>query len=317
VAAKRLFRANGKVLISGEYLVLDGALALGMPLSLGQTMEVKESAGSDVVWESFLPNGEKWFTGKFDLFGFEVIKTTDPQIASTLSHIFEETVRLNSDFLSKWKKYTVRTYLDFYPDWGLGSSSSLISCLADWADVDPFELSENTFGGSGYDIACAKADGPILYQIQDEQRSVKPAPFSPSFSDRLYFIHLGQKQNSRSEIRHYESRKIADAQIDEISSISKSLCDAEALPLFEELINDHENLVSEIIGRPRVGKEKFNDYWGAIKSLGAWGGDFIMATSKRSEEETKAYFRNKGYEIVYNYDAITLKDITSSSPSLS
>lgn len=315
--AKSLFRANGKVLISGEYLVLDGAIALGLPLSLGQTMQVKESAGSDIVWESFLPNNEKWFSGKFDLFGFEIIKTTNEQMAITLAHIFEETVRLNSDFLSKWKKYRVSTFLDFYPDWGLGSSSSLISCLADWADVDPFQLSENTFGGSGYDIACAKADGPILYQRQGPQPSIEPAPFSPTFSDQLFFIHLGEKQNSRSEIKQYKSRKIKSSHIEEISTISKSMCEVGSLSLFDELILDHEKLVSEIIDKPRVGEERFSDYWGTIKSLGAWGGDFVMATSARSEEETKAYFRKKGYEIVYNYETITLKEINSSTPALS
>ena len=308
MAIKKLFRANGKVLISGEYLVMDGALALGLPLTLGQSMSIKESTGCHIIWESFLPDGRKWFSGKFDLFGFEVVKSTDAKIAETLTHIFEETVRLNSDFLSKWKKYTITTHLDFNPDWGLGSSSTLISCLADWAEVDAFELLKNTFGGSGYDIACAKASGPILYQIQEDQISVDPAHFSPSFSDQLYFIHLGNKQNSRQEIKKYKRKKVKTTQIEEISEISKSLCEVDSLSLFEELINNHEHLVSEILDRPSVGKEMFSDYWGEIKSLGAWGGDFVMVTSDRPEADTRAYFDQKGLQTIINYDSITFKE---------
>ncbi|MBK8502111.1 MAG: hypothetical protein IPL46_07850 [Saprospiraceae bacterium] len=116
---KLTFQANGKVLLSGEYLVLDGALALGIPLNLGQRMTVMEGSGSEIVWQSHRPNGETWFTGKFDLFGFDPIKSSDPKISARLKEVFEAAVRLNSDFLSKWRKYHVNTYLDFEPDWGL------------------------------------------------------------------------------------------------------------------------------------------------------------------------------------------------------
>ena len=97
------FRAHGKVLLSGEYLVLDGALALGLPTSLGQGLTIKESSGMDIMWESYDPDGNKWFAAKIDLFGFDPIKTTDEDISAQLTRIFESCVRLNSDFLSKWK----------------------------------------------------------------------------------------------------------------------------------------------------------------------------------------------------------------------
>ena len=45
----------------------------------------------------------------------------------------------------------------------------------------------------------------------------------------------------------------------------------------------------------------FKDYWGIIKSLGAWGGDFVLATSTESPEKTKAYFNERGFEIVLPY----------------
>ncbi|MBX2817924.1 MAG: hypothetical protein KTR24_18095 [Saprospiraceae bacterium] len=295
------FHANGKVLISGEYLVLDGAVALGLPTSLGQGLTVKESSGSDIVWESYAPDGSVWFSAKMDLFGFDCIKTTDEAIASTLSQILEACVRLNSDFLSKWKKYKVKTHLDFDPKLGLGSSSTLISCIAEWADVDPFALQAATFGGSGYDIACARAANPIFYQVDGTDAEVKQAHFSPNFCEELYFVYLGQKQNTREELESYKQISSTAQQIDEISNISKSLCEVHALKDFSELMENHEAVLGELLGKIPIRKERFSDYWGAIKSLGAWGGDLVMVTSDRSKEETQQYFEERGCPQMYSY----------------
>ncbi len=307
---KSSYEARGKVLLSGEYLVLDGALALGIPLNLGQRMTVTEGSGLDIIWQSYQPDGNMWFKGKFDLFGFEAEKTTDKKIADTLSTILEAAVRLNSDFLSKWKKYRVNTYLDFDPEWGLGSSSTLISCVAEWADVDPFDLLEATFGGSGYDIACAKADGPIFFQSDNENYSVDPADFFPAFEDQLYLVYTGKKQNTQKEIANYKSKRINGREVDEISQISRSLCTVNELKYFEELLQDHENLISEVIGQPRVKKQVFEDYWGEVKSLGAWGGDFVIATSDRSPKQTQEYFNQKGFDVFFGYKDLAIDKST-------
>lgn len=311
---KLTFQANGKVLLSGEYLVMDGALALGVPLNLGQKMTVLEGSGSEIIWQSHRPNGDVWFTAKFDLFGFDPFKTSDPAMAARLKEIFEAAVRLNSDFLSKWRKYRVDTYLDFEPEWGLGSSSTLISCLAEWADVDPFELMEYTFGGSGYDIACAKARNPIFYQLDDEGFSIEPADFSPSFGDQLYLIYTGRKQNSRDEINQYQEREITEQDVDEISNITRSLCTIDDLKCFNELIVDHEKLIASILKRPPIKQELFGDYWGEVKSLGAWGGDFVLATSDRDAQETRQYFNQKGFDVFFRYEELAIANAAVSQP---
>lgn len=309
---KLTFQANGKVLLSGEYLVMDGALALGLPLNLGQRMSVVEGSGSEIIWESLRPNGEAWFTGKFDLFGFDPFKTSNKEVAQTLKEIFEAAVRLNSDFLSKWRKYRVTTHLDFEPEWGLGSSSTLISCIAEWADVDPFELMEDTFGGSGYDIACAKAKGPVFYQLDDEGYNIEPAAFAPSFGDQLFLVYTGKKQNSREQLSSYQDKEISSQQVDEISQITRSLCNISDLSCFEELIHDHEKIVASILDQMPVKKRLFQDFWGEVKSLGAWGGDFVLATSDRSSEETRAYFNQKGFEVFFSYEELAITESTVS-----
>lgn len=309
---KLTFHANGKVLLSGEYLVMDGALALGLPLNLGQRMSVSEGSGSEIIWESIRPDGETWFTGKFDLFGFDPIKTSDKALAQTLKEIFEAAVRLNSDFLSKWRKYRVSTQLDFEPEWGLGSSSTLISCIAEWADIDSFDLMEHTFGGSGYDIACAKAKGPIFYQLDDEGYTYEYADFAPAFGDQLYLVYTGKKQNSRDQISYYRDQEVSSRQVDEISQITRSLCNVDDLKCFNELLNEHEQIIASILNQSPVKETHFQDFWGAVKSLGAWGGDFVLATSNRSSEETRAYFNQKGFEVFFRYEELAISQSTVS-----
>ena len=46
------FFGRGKLLLSGEYLVLDGAEALALGLNAGQRMRVEETGGEDLRWES-------------------------------------------------------------------------------------------------------------------------------------------------------------------------------------------------------------------------------------------------------------------------
>ena len=56
----------------------------------------------------------------------------------------------------------VETQLEFPREWGLGSSSTLISNLGLWAETDPYDLLSATLGGSGYDIAAARSESPFL-----------------------------------------------------------------------------------------------------------------------------------------------------------
>ena len=47
----------------------------------------------------------------------------------------------------------------------------------------------------------------------------------------------------------------------------------------------------------------FNDFNGALKSLGAWGGDFILAAT---ETDPTSYFKNKGLNTVIPYKDMIL-----------
>jgi hypothetical protein len=115
-------------------------------------------------------------------------------------------------------------------------------------------------------------------------------------------VHLGQKQNSRSGIRRYKDRGVPKPEtIDAANQFTLAWLQATTLSELEETIRRHESLISTQIGLEPVQQSTFPDYWGAIKSLGAWGGDFVLATSDRSVEVTRAYFRARGLQTVLEY----------------
>ncbi|MDX1407212.1 MAG: GYDIA family GHMP kinase [Saprospiraceae bacterium] len=301
------FRANGKLLLTGEYFVLDGAKALAIPVRFGQVMHVKESPGSEIIWSSHDHTGETWFSAKFDLLDFKATRTTDPAISDPLTQIFKAACNLNSDFLSKWKKYRVDTYLEFDRQWGLGSSSTLIACMADWADVNPYLLLFNTLGGSGYDVACANAEGPVLYQLGEEELHISHVDFDPPFKTNLYIIYLGQKQDSGEARKHYyKHRSQSNGALQKISELSERILEIETLSGFESALNEHEAIISKSLNLPTVKSTRFADYWGTVKSLGAWGGDFVLATSSATPEETRAYFEAKGHSTVFRFAEMLL-----------
>ena len=72
---------------------------------------------------------------------------------------------------------------------------------------------------------------------------------------------------------------------------------------FEKIIIEHEEIISSIVKKKPIQQEWFADYFGQTKSLGAWGGDFILATGNKN---TPNYFKNKGYATVIPYQEMIL-----------
>ena len=132
------FRANGKLLITGEYTVLRGALALAVPTQLGQTLNVIPVPDShDLVWESYTVDSELWFTTRFDP-DLSILEASDSLKAQNLKRILTVAKSLNPSW--DFKGHVARTDLEFHRLWGLGSSSTLIALVAQWADVNAFDL---------------------------------------------------------------------------------------------------------------------------------------------------------------------------------
>ncbi len=293
--------------------MLDGAKSLAIATKFGQNLSVETIAEPQLIWGSFTSTGVCWFEAVFDLKNLRIVNCTfnsDKEgsaefIAETLLAILKEAKKMNPAFLDSTQGYVVKTALSFPRNWGLGSSSTLINSIASWAQVDAFTLLWNSFKGSGYDIACAQNNAPIFYQIKDEKPSVKQVAFNPDFKENLFFVHLNKKQDSKKGIAKYrESGKDFQKEIERISAISDQFLQVKTIIDFNQLIAEHEQIISSIIKLPPVKEQLFEAYTlGEIKSLGAWGGDFILATGTA---ETPSYFKKKGYQTILSYSEMVL-----------
>ena len=247
------FYSHGKLLLTGEYVVLDGALSLAIPSKFGQSLTAKPSTFNGLIWKSYDHHKVLWYEGKFEITQ-ETIKSVQEDLVSTrLLEIFNAVQQLKPEFLELISGLVVQTQLQFPNNWGLGSSSTLINNIATWMDIDPFQLLKKTFGGSGYDLACANAKGPITYQLisgdnetqSETQRVINEVAFEPLFKDHLYFVHLNQKQDSREGIAHYKKHRHNVASVvNDISEITKEIISCNDLRQFEKLINAHEDLIA-------------------------------------------------------------------------
>ncbi|NRB60161.1 MAG: GHMP kinase [Winogradskyella sp.] len=300
------YRSNGKLLLTAEYVVLDGAKALALPTTFGQNLTVKETTNNTISWQSINELGNTWFE---TVISVEELTNTlnidiEKDVKQRLIQILKSAKTLNPEFLNSSTGYAIETHADFNTSWGLGTSSTLINNIAEWAVVNPYQLLKLTFGGSGYDIACASAKSAITYQIESNNPIANAVDFNPSFKNQLYFVYLNQKQNSRKGIAQYKAYKgDLSKTIDNVNGITDAFITCETLEEFQSLMRQHERLISNIIKLEPVKSKLFNDFNGAIKSLGAWGGDFVLVAS---DSDPTAYFKSKGYNTIVSYESMIL-----------
>ena len=300
------FYSNGKLLITGEYLVLDGALAFALPTKFGQNLIVESNQTGFLSWKSFDADESCWLETEitFDEIRNKITFDESQKIKTILTEILYEAHKLNPNLILKSKGFNVKTELTFPKNWGLGTSSTLINNIAQWFQIDAFELLKNSFGGSGYDIACAQNNLPIFYQIENEKPSVTQISFNPVFKDSVYFVYLNQKQNSKTAIENYRNkRNDLKLAINKINELSKLIASTNDYKIFCEAIQYHEQILSEVLNQKTIKNQFFSDFDGTIKSLGAWGGDFVMAVSK---ENPTFYFESKGYKTILAYREMIL-----------
>ena len=300
----KTYYSNGKLLISGEYLVLDGALSLAVPTTFGQSLIIEPIHMPKIIWKSFDDNGIVWFEDEFLIEPITSLISPQNEVSKRLVQILNAAKSINPEFLNSNQGFKVTTTLTFPKNWGLGTSSTLINNISQWANVDAYLLLKNTFGGSGYDIACAQHNHPISYQLENGKPMVKKLEFSPSFKNHLYFIHLNKKQNSRDGISKYkENKDNIESSILLINAITSKMASCDTLEHFKKLIVEHETIISTITKQKPVKDLLFNDFNGEIKSLGAWGGDFVLAASNRPPT---AYFKDKGFQTIIPYKDMVL-----------
>ena len=289
--------SNGKVLLTGEYVILDGALSLAAPTKFGQHLKYQENLSNLINWKSINFDGNIWFECLITSDTLKVKSTSSKKISNKLVEIINFIREYNPSFLKKCGS-DISTNLTFEKNLGLGSSSTLISNLSKISGVNPYTLNNKIFKGSGYDIACAESISPILYKLDKDQKIINEVSFKPSFNEHIYFVYLNKKQNSISEIKKYNKNKASNSIINEISDITSEILVCNSIDRFNELIEAHELIISKLISKQTVKDHLFKDFDGYIKSLGAWGGDMIMVTS---QIDPSKYFIEKGYSTIFKF----------------
>ena len=297
------FYSNGKLFILGEYYVLEGAKVLAVPTKFGQYLSVYPVQSKSLSWKSYDADGSVWYNDVFDLEDiWNNQQTSADKVRNTLIDILHQAHIMNPSILKSG--FVIETELTFPRNWGLGSSSTLVNNIAQWFQIDAFELLDRSFGGSGYDIACAQHNSPITYKKTGKEVTVEAVDFNPIFKEQLYFLYLNQKRDSKEAIANFKSkRKNLTAIIAQVSDSTNDLLQINNLDDFIQFFKTYEKQLSEVLETPTIQEQLFPDFQGLVKSLGGWGGDFVMIAS---HENPRAYFAEKGFQTLLTYNEMIL-----------
>lgn len=298
------FYSNGKLFILGEYYVLEGAKVFALPTKFGQYLSVFPIKSKTLSWKSYDADGFVWYNDEISLNDIASNnQTSADKIRNTLINILYQAHLMNPSILEN-NGFLVETKLTFPRNWGLGTSSTLINNIAQWFQIDAFELLNKSFGGSGFDIACAQNNFPITYQITANNPIVHQVTFHPNFKEHIYFVYLNKKRDSKDAIANFRKKqKNLTQEIKEVSKMTDDLLKITDLNIFIDFFKRYENNLSEVLETPTIQKQLFPDFNGLIKSLGGWGGDFVMVASK---ENPTTYFKEKGYSTIVSYNDMIL-----------
>jgi hypothetical protein len=149
-----------------------------------------------------------------------------------------------------------------------------------------------------------------LFQRSGEKILAEKIDFYPQFADDLFFVYLENKQDSTAEVHSFLKKNPKDfiSAVDEISEITRKMLIAGSIEDFNHLLSAHEFIMSKVLNRKVVKDVLFSDFKGAVKSLGAWGGDFVLASTSNGKEYANRYFLQKGYSTIFSYNEIVLSE---------
>lgn len=299
---KQHFFSHGKLLLTSEYVVLDGAKALAIPTKPGQDLSAEkiDDHRSLIHWETYR-EGKLWLKTCIDYKNLFVTETNIANASAFILKIFSTLKDMGSESLEADYSYILKSNVQFPENFGLGSSSTLMNNIANWGNVDAFALNDIALGGSGYDIAVAKAGAPIIYTRNGGNKTVETVNYSPSFKDQLLFVHLNKKQDSREGITMYKQMEKSQDLIHYFSELTDEILISENLENFSLIMEDHEKTMSIFLKIPTVKEKYFKNAPSFFKSLGAWGGDFILTTKFCDYEN---YFLHNGFPNFFSYDEL-------------
>jgi mevalonate kinase len=286
----RSFFAHGKLLLTSEYVVLDGVPGLAVPTVLGQRLEATEEVGSSILhWSAVDSDGRVWLDGLLERTpgGW---KASDDAL-EPVAQLLNATEKIGQRTLPGGQ---IRTQLEFPSNYGWGSSSTLISLVAQWQGIDVLALHFATQNGSGYDAVCATASGPLWYRkTADQTAEWHSTSLAHWPHDSLYLVHLGHKQQSAADVVRYRSLTPSLSDLKGIEKAARALFEATTFDTWGHAAREHETRMAALLGRTPVSEGALQGYPHACKSLGAWGGDFVLV--QVADGSDLQWFKDQGF----------------------
>src|SRR6218665_3200182 len=114
------FYAHGKLMLTSEYFILDGAQSLAFPVKLGQKMVVSSFGTNNkkLFWKAYTSEQKLWLDITFDKRTFSSEQSGKEK--ETLANLLQQARNLNPKFLANDEDILVETYLEFPNAWGFG-----------------------------------------------------------------------------------------------------------------------------------------------------------------------------------------------------
>jgi hypothetical protein len=138
----------------------------------------------------------------------------------------------------------------------------------------------------------------------NDKPTVENITFHPDFTKNIFFVYLNRKQSSKSAIAAYlDKQGDIGKTIKTINKITQTVVNATEPKEFAIALQQHEIEMSNVLELQTVQEAFFEDFDGVIKSLGAWGGDFVLAISKQDPTD---YFKERGFEVIVPYHEMIL-----------
>ncbi len=205
--------------------------------------------------------------------------------SNTESHLSKILALVPSSYWKPGKSYRFETRLEFDRSSGLGSSSTFVQLLSNYFKLDPFQVQDLVFGGSGYDVAIAAVQKPLIYWRNEQGVHFRQWKMNPELTKDWKVIFLGNKVNSRTSTSQVNDM-LEDLARDEnysmqIPKIIEIVRDAQELMALETGIEMYQMFLSQLLGMVTpytyFGVKPLPR--GVCKWLGAWGGDMLLVNS--------------------------------------
>jgi hypothetical protein len=104
-------------------------------------------------------------------------------------------------------------------------------------------------------------------------------------------------------VKDFDLKKVNKYIIKKLNNLTEVISSTVNFNEFEKAIEDHERIIGGLISQKPVKEVLFSDFPGSIKSLGAWGGDFILVTKAG---DTVKYFERMGYTTIIPWKEMCL-----------